>query len=248
MLAKLAKYELKATARFFLPLYGALLFMAAVNRVVMHVSARNAALVLLNVLSFVAMTAYVLLVVGVLALTFIVTLQRFYKNLVKEEGYLMFTLPVKAWQLITSKLCVSLLWLLASAVSLFTSIMIMVYERGTFTDIKDFFAVVNDFIAQYIGSVGLIYVEAAILLILVCVTYVLMFYGAISVGSLFRNKSLGAFGGFFILYFVQQLFNIILIVAGMGLDFENMTIPFSAATAPTSFCSVRPTSFYRTTS
>ncbi len=61
--------------------------------------------------------------------------------------------------------------------------------------------------------------------------YVLMFYGAMSLGSLFRNKALGAFGGFFILYFVQQLFNIILVFAGIGLDFNSADIPFNAATA-----------------
>jgi hypothetical protein len=105
---------------------------------------------------------------------------------------------------------------------------------GRFADlasIKEFFAAVSNFITQNIGSAGLIYAEAALLLILLSVMYVLMFYGAMSLGSLFRNKALGAFGGFFILYFVQQLFNIILVFAGIGLDFNSADIPFNAATA-----------------
>jgi uncharacterized membrane protein YuzA (DUF378 family) len=122
MLGKLTKYELKATARFFLPLYGALILMAALNRLTMDISARNITSVLMNVLSSISMTAYVILIVGIFALTFIVMLQRFYKNLVKDEGYLMFTLPVKVWQLVVSKLIVSFLWFFASAVSLVASL------------------------------------------------------------------------------------------------------------------------------
>jgi hypothetical protein len=231
MLGKLAKYELKATARFFLPLYGALILMAAINRLAMEISARNIASVLMSILSSVTMTAYVILTVGVFALTFIVMLQRFYKNLVKDEGYLMFTLPVKVWQMVVSKLAVSLLWFIASAVSLLASILVMTYTHGALACIREFFAVVNGFIAQNIGPVGLIYAEAALLIILSGIMYVMMFYGAMSLGSLFKNKSLGAFGGFFILYFVQQLFNIIMVIAGIGLNFESSDIPFNIATA-----------------
>lgn len=235
MLKKLIKYELKATARFFLPLYAALILMAALNRLTLEISARNIARILMNVLSSVTMTAYVLLIAGIFILTFIVMLQRFYKNLVKEEGYLMFTLPVRIWQLILSKLAVSILWLLASTVSLFASLFVMTYTHGAFAAVKNFFITVNGFIAEYIGPVGLIYAEAAMILIFISVMYVMMFYGAISVGSLFKNKSLGAFCGFFILYFAQQLFNILLIFLGIGadfgVDFNAANLPFDAATA-----------------
>ena len=41
---------------------------------------------------------------------------RFYKNLMTDEGYLMFTLPVSRSQLIWSKLIVSMAWGILSAV------------------------------------------------------------------------------------------------------------------------------------
>ena len=41
------------------------------------------------------------------AYTCVVTIQRFYKGLLGQEGYLMFTLPVKNWQLVFSKALVS---------------------------------------------------------------------------------------------------------------------------------------------
>jgi hypothetical protein len=42
-------------------------------------------------------------IVALLVMTTILIIQRFYNGLLKEEGYLMFTLPVETWQLITSK-------------------------------------------------------------------------------------------------------------------------------------------------
>lgn len=41
--------------------------------------------------------------VALFVLTMIVIIQRFYKGLLCDEGYLMFTLPVKPWQLIATK-------------------------------------------------------------------------------------------------------------------------------------------------
>jgi hypothetical protein len=47
-------------------------------------------------------------------MTLIVLIQRFYKNLLGDEGYLMFTLPVQSWSHILSKLAVSMLWTVVS--------------------------------------------------------------------------------------------------------------------------------------
>ena len=41
-------------------------------------------------------------------------LQRFYKNLLSGEGYLMHTLPVRPWQHIASKLIAAVVWTVLS--------------------------------------------------------------------------------------------------------------------------------------
>ena len=51
-----------------------------------------------------------------LLLTLVLMVYRFYKNLMTDEGYLMFTLPVSRSQLIWSKLMVALAWGVLSAV------------------------------------------------------------------------------------------------------------------------------------
>lgn len=92
MLGKLTKYEFKATCRFFLPLYGALLLLAAMSRLSQWIMTYNE-IGLLHYFSNIFTLVYVLVAVAIFALTLIVMIQRFYKNLLGDEGYLMFTLP-----------------------------------------------------------------------------------------------------------------------------------------------------------
>ena len=51
---------------------------------------------------------------AIAVLCFVSTVQRFYKNLLGREGYLMHTLPVTETQLILSKLLTSMVWVLCS--------------------------------------------------------------------------------------------------------------------------------------
>jgi len=131
MLARLMKYEIKATARWLLPLYGTILIFALINRFTLfspvmvfnstytEYSIPNQPVfsIVKGIASALFMLIYVLLFVGVFVATLIITIQRYYKNLLGDEGYLMFTLPVKSWQHILNKLLVSLLWYLLSFLS-----------------------------------------------------------------------------------------------------------------------------------
>ena len=89
MLGKLIKYEFNANSRTFLPMYIALILVAAVNRV-LRVTMSEANL---------AFGISIMLLVGLFMalgiITLVVIIQRFNKNLLGDEGYLMFTLPVK---------------------------------------------------------------------------------------------------------------------------------------------------------
>ena len=107
MLGKLIKYEFKATGRLLLPVYGALLLMGGVVNLGLTLQGK------LPVLKFaqgVLIFAYVALMVAAFALSFFVVISRFYKNLICDEGYLMFTLPVKAGTHLLAKTVVSTVW------------------------------------------------------------------------------------------------------------------------------------------
>ena len=69
---------------------------------------------------------YALLIMALLIVTVVMILQRFYKNLLKGEGYLMHTLPVPTWMLVASKTISSLIWILLSIATLIVSVFVLV--------------------------------------------------------------------------------------------------------------------------
>ena len=121
MLAKLLKYDFKSMFKLFLPLWGVLLVVSAINRLFSGSGLdQEGGLGLFNSLM---VLLYILLIVAVMVVTTVIIIVRFYQGLLKDEGYLMFTIPVHPWQLITSKLLsalvISMLSSLVAVVSVF---------------------------------------------------------------------------------------------------------------------------------
>lgn len=126
MLTKLIKHEFRATARIFAPLFGVALTLSALSWIVVRLGgilvlsggagigspifgAAAGILVLFTVLSL-----FALMVSAV-----VITIQRFYKNLLGDEGYLMFTLPVTPGQHILAKLAAGVTWTAAALLLVF---------------------------------------------------------------------------------------------------------------------------------
>lgn len=126
MLKQLLKYEFKATKSLYFGLYLAL----ALLSVVLGVSFRqeNARVDNTNFgrLEVILMLLYLSVIFAIAVLCFVSTVQRFYKNLLGREGYLMHTLPVTETQLILSKLLTSMVWVLCSGLVGIVCITVMV--------------------------------------------------------------------------------------------------------------------------
>lgn len=114
MLGKLLKYEFKSTGRIMLPLYGVLLVLAVINGFSFRLDFLNQGEPSNNYIQIFSTFAYFAIVVSIMVITFFNIVTRFYKNLLGEEGYLMFTLPVKVSSLVTSKVIFAAIWSVAS--------------------------------------------------------------------------------------------------------------------------------------
>ena len=126
MLGKLLKYEMKSSARTLLPLYIGTLVAAVICGVQMammlgsvngddiwfHVGAYRGN----GLFSMFLFLLFLALCVAIMVLTAMIVIQRFNKNLIGDEGYLMFTLPVTHVQILSSKLIAGLLWVLIGTV------------------------------------------------------------------------------------------------------------------------------------
>lgn len=133
MLAKLLKYDFKSMFKLFLPLWGALLVVSAVNRLISGagLDAEQG----LGLVNSIMVLLYILLIVAVLVVTTVIIIARFYQGLLKDEGYLMFTIPVHPWQLITSKLISAVVVSLLSGVVAVASVFIIASYGGMFQDL-----------------------------------------------------------------------------------------------------------------
>ena len=102
MFGKLLKYDFRSMWKQFAFIWPAALVLAVVNRFTLDGLDSSSSVG--ETTAGVAMLVYVAILMAMFIVAVIFTIQRFYKGLLGDEGYLMHTLPVKPWQLVASKL------------------------------------------------------------------------------------------------------------------------------------------------
>lgn len=227
MLGKLLKYEVKATARTLLPLYGAMIVFAMINRIfTSNGHLINTANVLFGFTAVIMAMLYSIIMAATFVMTFIIMIQRYYKNLLGDEGYLMHTLPVRPAHHITTKLIVSVFWFICTAIVTFISIVIIVYEPGM---IKTAFQSLSILFINFKEELGfspyIALIEMLLIGLSVSITSILLIYCSISIGHLAnKHRKLTSFGAFLaITFIVEFLFACI----GTALDDTAFAIWFS---------------------
>jgi len=212
MLGKLFKYELKATGRIFLPLFLALLMFAGITRIISPISSEK-----WSTPANISKAIYIITMVGMFIMTFIMMVQRFNKNLLSDEGYLMHTLPVKPWKHIASKLFVTMLWIVASGIAALISILIITLTKGDLTQLAVGFAAFYHQAFEQLGaSIYLLSFEIIIAILVSLASVILIVYASISIGHLSNQyKMLASFGAFIVLSTLSQ-FLFVLISSAPG--------------------------------
>ena len=136
MLRKLLKQEFRATARVMLPLYLVTFVLALAVRLVLLLSQNQVLLdsvggrTLRAVLLGVSVTAFVVATIATFLAALIQAVLRFRSNLLGDEGYVMFTLPVSTHQLVWAKLITSVVWFLGAAVIDVLALLALVVNLG----------------------------------------------------------------------------------------------------------------------
>jgi len=189
MLSKLFKYEIKATGRIFLPLLLALLLFAVINRFTIGPEKFDTP-------AMISMAIYIIIMVGMFVMTFIMMIQRFHKNLLCDEGYLMHTLPVEPWKHIVSRIAALI------------SILIIALKKGDLTKFTEALATFYHQAFELLGaSVYLLSFEIIIVLLITLASVILIIYASIAIGHLFnQHKMLASFGAFIALSVFSEIF------------------------------------------
>ncbi len=208
MLRKLLKHEFRATGRIMLPLYLILLATALGS----NLSARwmlDSRHLILSILGGLLVTAFAAAILAAFVVAFILMIQRFYKNLLQDEGYLMFTLPVSVHQHIWSKLIVSAVWFVATVLAVIAAAMIVAYDvgflRGLFAFLKDLFHWLHTIRIGEVLNGTVLFVEFSVLVFLGLMAFSLQFYAALAAGfSRPGHKMAWSVALFFLFQFAVQ--------------------------------------------
>lgn len=230
MLRKLMKHELRATGRVMLPLFLLVLITAAganlATRTLLEADNK-----LMNLMGIILLTAFIIAIAAACIMAFALMIQRFYKNLLQDEGYVMMTLPVSVHKHVCSKLFVSLLWYAASFFVVALAFFILMFDiefakeftgafKGLLQYLKELFPDGNH-IHAIIASL-----EFFVFIILAIAANCLEFYAAMSIGQSFANRKilmsvLVYFGINFIMQILGGVFGIIVDKSGLSFSVTN---------------------------
>ncbi len=227
MLGKLIKHEFRATARVF-----GILFLVVIAAAVLagfsFILLDSVDMTILNVLAGLIIAAFICSVFASIIGALVISVSRFHKNLLSDEGYLTLTLPVSLHQIIWSKLIVSTVWYLASyAVAAlgmliaFSSVMTAVDPeswRAFWSELFQVFPKLDaGMVANFLGYAF----ELLLILLLSCFASSLLFYAAMAVGYGFaRHKAGMSVLFFFVFQFAVQLISSVLMLTSVsGMDY-----------------------------
>ena len=196
MLGKLLKHEFKATARTMLPMFGVVLVLSLLaNLSFARIADTDSGA--LDILFGLFIVAFFLGLFTMGVMSLVVMIQRFYKNVLGDEGYLTLTLPVNVHEILWSKLIVSFVWFLATGLIAIAAVFVAVFtltysELGemlrsmpSFGEMLRLFFEKTDITPwQLTGAVA----QFAAMIILSSLTACLHFYAAMALGHSFSNN------------------------------------------------------------
>lgn len=120
MLGKTIKYEFKATARVFLPMFAAILLMSIIAGF-FYTSGLDA------LPNMIITMLLVMVFTAVWVMTIAILLRRFWNNILGREGYLMNVLPVSTWQHVFVKGLTATVWIIVGIIVSFVGIVCIVF-------------------------------------------------------------------------------------------------------------------------
>ena len=208
MFGKLMKYELRYLSRIFAPMWAIVLILSVLTRLtlkpdldgMMVIEGSEAILPILIVM----LTVFAIITMMIVAT--VVLLQRFYKGMYGDEGYLMFTLPVTTGSLIHSKGLSALLMMLGTALITYVGVLIMVSYPQIWQQLdvnwSDMFQMLLDMNGLTELQFVVLFIWVMVLGILTVAQGIYLVYLAISIGQLWKKHPVA---GAIVAYYVLTL-------------------------------------------
>lgn len=200
MLGKLLKHDFKALFRNYSLLFAVLLLVTLLYKVCLLLP-KN---IVFNFTNGLMGALYVIVILGCLFGAAVINIVRFYKNLVTDEGYLTFTLPVSSKKIIASKLISSLVMDVLMAVAVLVSTFLL----------RNDLAVIDDLYRSFEKTLQQIFImkeyHKFFNVFVLCMGIIFIYtqmaeFTAVAIGQTNRTHKIAAgVGAYALIYFVTQ--------------------------------------------
>ncbi len=215
MLSKLYYYEARYYAKISWPI--------AVAVVVATVAAILSSFIPIDFVSSILFMPYPMVIVAAFCITSVIVVVRFYSHLFTLQGYLSFTLPVRPMDHFVCKLVNAVVFNIIIVALNVTSILLVssIKMQDTF--------ILKELIDFLVETPGIYWVSALISMMVQGLFSLVLFYTAICIGQLTKNKIITSVVAWFGLNYGSQIINIVLFLLmifamsiGTGEAFGNM--------------------------
>ena len=230
MLSKSIKHEFRATARVMLPVFIALLSLSLVTHLTTRFFLNNDTHWVLSALGVCMVVLFFLGIAAVAFSVFALTIVRFYRSFLSEQGYLTLSLPVSTNTHIFSRLLVAVVWYTLSALAIVAAISVLALGVD---GVSSIFGAIGDILrglAQAWASLTggqrvmalLLGFEMLASVVASCAASCLLLYAAMAVGHSFNRykKALSVLFAFLFYHAVQ----ILMFLGVFGLTMGNINI------------------------
>lgn len=187
MLGRLFKYELKATSKVLVPIYIAFIAITIISRVSIDLQVDEGSL--WSFINGMGLFVFIISAITMFVATAIVIIWRFYRNTSSDEGYLLFTLPVKVDYIIISEFLCALIWGFLMSIFAVLGIFLMIFNRNVDDNIINFSYfgnILSSLTADGIKAIFYLFLD----ILISTFQEIMSIYCAISLASLFNKHRL----------------------------------------------------------
>ena len=229
MLSKLLKHEFRATGRIGLPLCIGMIALSVLAAIALPLLDRENISGIVATVSTIIIMLYMLgffaLTIGVL----VVILDRFYKSILRDEGYLTMTLPCSLGKVLSAKLICAVVWYAIAAVICLIALFVIIAGNITWSQVFGNFGellhALREHLPELTGHDILWFVtlllEILAAVVLVCLQVTLHFYAAMAIGHCFhKSKVLLSVIAFFL---ISWAFNAVALGGALSSGVDNLT-------------------------
>ena len=221
MLGKLLKYEMKAMGRIVLPFYAALIGVAILFSISLAINGFEFDGALSAIMNTILVVALVCLFIASGVVCLVLIIQRYYRNLLGDEGYLMFSLPVKTSEHIACKTISAMIWstlgVLAGLIAVFV---LLLGAVGPAEVMEALGRALKEYLTIGIGHAVLFPVEILVLILLNEAAQCAQIFSAISIGHLWsEHRILGAILAYIV---ISTVSSVLVTIIGLVLPWEDI--------------------------